>query len=339
MRGAVRFRFFESSGEVAKRKKGKSDAVKHRRKVPRFAGPTADEFKIAIDSLQAAGFDTTTREQLESLRGWRYRSGRYGTLAESIDAIVLEQKPDAVLAAVLGNLDLADIPLRVEKRARGVVLLRRDSEVATILATRASFPSNQPNRHPQVVEGDYLRPGPQWGELRRRLIMRYPSLYGAHTIDAEAAGSAGAIRTSFPNALPAARRAAALEASRRIREKRSHDYGDHVVHLTGQGFDLRFRPIRTVAGAVEVPFTLARDGAPTVDAALRLRTPTDPLAIAFDESTPERAVAEAWILALHGFADLTCVELPELAPTRRARVRRGSRARPGDPATPGCMAD
>jgi hypothetical protein len=304
------------------KRKSKPDPVKQSRKRWQHRDLTPyqfeDDVRDAIERLRAAGFELNTREELEQLRPWGYGEN----WPEVVDFLVVGQKLDVLLASVQTNLDISGMPLRVAKGARGIEVIRRKS-IATIRATRASFPSHQKNHRDQVVLGDYLRPGPQWAELRRRLAMRYPSLdpAGTKTSD-EGVPENSVLLTSLPEDVPPATRAAALEASRRIREERSYDYGEHVVRIAGEGFTLRLRPIRLTHGAVEAPITLARDGASTIDAALRLRTPTDPLAIAFDESVPKEAAIDAWVVALLCFADLTCAEPPD---ERTLGSARGSR--------------
>jgi hypothetical protein len=311
---------------VSKRK-SKPDPIKQSRKHSRRRDLTphlhGDDAREAIERLRAAGFEVDTREELEQLRPWGYGEN----WLDVVDSLVVGQKLDVLLGSVLMNLDLSGMPLRVAKGARGIELIRRKS-VATIRATRASFPSDQKNHRDQVVHDDYLRPGPQWAELRRRLVMRYPSLdpAGTKTSD-EVASESSVVLTSLPDDVPAATRAATLEASRRIREERSHDYGEHVVRISGDDFTLRFRPVHIAHGAVEAPLTLEHDGARTVDAALRLRTPTDPLAIAFDEDLPVKTVVDAWVLALRCFAELTCAEPPDEQTPGGAR---SSRRRPTD---------
>lgn len=304
--------------------------------------PREDDVREAIERLRAAGFDVNTREELEQLRPWGYGEDWLAV----VDHLVVGQKLDMLLASVQTNLDLSGMPLRVAKGARGIELVRRKS-VATIRATHASFPSDQKGHRDQVVPGDYLRLGPQWAELRKRLVMRYPSLDPLNVKTGVVAPESSALLTSLPEHLPLATRTAALEASRRIREERSHDYGEHVVRISSDDFTLRFQPIRLEHGAVEAPFSLTRGGTSTVDAALRLVTPTDPLAIAFDRSVPANTVVDAWLVALVCFAELTCTEPPDQPmpwvghssrprTDGRARTRsRGAHSRSGGPTVGG----
>jgi hypothetical protein len=86
---------------------------------------------------------------------------------------------------------------------------------------------------------------------------------------------------------------------------------------------LRFDPVTSDGGRIEVPFTFvsSRDDAEPVHAALRLQTPRHPLAIAFHEGIGDRQLARAWVVALAGFAQLTCVGL-----SNDAVVSRGDRS-------------
>jgi hypothetical protein len=78
----------------------------------------------------------------------------------------------------------------------------------------------------------------------------------------------------LPASLSAEQRAAALEASSRITNERTLEFGHPVVPRDGAR-RTRFLPIATHAGAA-VPFTY-HDGGAVFSGALHLRTPKPPL--------------------------------------------------------------
>jgi hypothetical protein len=116
-----------------------------------------------------------------------------------------------------------------------------------------------------------------------------------------------------------------------LRHDRTIEFG-HPVHLRRADCSLRFEPVALNGDAVEVPFRYCAD-ARFLQGALRLKTPAGPLALLItDRCDDEAVVGQGWILALHGYADLTCVPVIERAASaeRTNRSTDGSRHRVSD---------
>jgi hypothetical protein len=127
------------------------------------------------------------------------------------------------------------------------------------------------------------------------------------------------VMASLPASIGPGAAAAALAASERIRTQRTLAFGHGVVLRSGED-RIRFEPITSEGGRVEAPFSWSPAGAAPFHAALRLRTPDDPLAIAFRDGVSESELAFAWIVALAAFAELTCVDIIEPSRPRLDRA-------------------
>jgi hypothetical protein len=91
---------------------------------------------------------------------------------------------------------------------------------------------------------------------------------------------------------------------------------------------------RTEAGP-EVPFQCTRTGSDPIEAALRLGGP-DPLPIVAFDQVSEGDLADAWIVALAAFADLTCLDAARSISDRATeqRASQPGRTRATHPAAP-----
>jgi hypothetical protein len=115
------------------------------------------------------------------------------------------------------------------------------------------------------------------------------------------------------DALPADVRELAAFASQLIREERTTAF-EHAVRLQLPDESVRFEPIRGEGAALEVPYVYRAPGG-AVRAALRLRTPADPLALAVEHADGDALLGRSWVTALVAYADLTCVPQAERART------------------------
>ena len=299
---------------------------KHRRKVKAKGsdkrqpwqgpdGPEALKLKDATRRLKHAGIDAASLGDLNMLRRRRRLS-----MSSLIDGLVMEQRPEAMLASVAAHLDSSGLNVRVSTGKHGIVIHLDSVPVALVCATHVHF------RGGRRIEGDFLQPGHHWTQLRVRLLrpkrrrQSRASTTARTEVGREPApvvSSRVRVLASFPDMVGPEAEAAALAASpsERIRTKRTLAFG-HVVVLRSNEDQVRFEPITSGGGPVEAPFTWFKAGAAPLRAALRLRTPGDPLAIAFNDGVDESDLARAWLVGLAGFAELTCVEITE-PPDRR----------------------
>jgi hypothetical protein len=107
---------------------------------------------------------------------------------------------------------------------------------------------------------------------------------------------------------------ACLEASRRIRLERQLDY-DRPVVLECDFGELTLLPIAATETRLRIPFRLSK-GTETLKGELVLAE-SDPLPLLVGEDVADQDAITAWICALLGFADATCIESAE--PTARSK--------------------
>ena len=243
----------------------------------------------------------------------------------------MEHKSSQLLASVTKNLDASGLNLRASKGARGIVLHRHSVPVALVCATHASF------RGATRFEADFLVAGEHWGRLRNTLVELHARAERRAAEIASHAEEPKRVLTQFPESVPAKGADTACKASRRIRTERSLSFG-HTVIVRGPSYDLGFDPVSNRSGPVELPFFFQPRGAEQARAALRLRTPNDPLAVVFPESVREPEAIRAWLIALVAFSELTCVEPSvQSEPLERGRTHRRSHPseNPRPPRQPG----
>lgn len=251
--------------------------------------------QLAVSFLQAADIQISSRTSLQ-----RRRKRLRVSWPELVDALVMEQKSDDLLASVVRHLDASGLGLRATKGKRGVVLHRDSAPLALVCATSASF------RRAKPINADFLHSGPHWLELRQKLAMLVQRA-DAPREATERAHAAEQIRvlTSLPASIDPSLSAAATEASQRIRIERTLAFG-HPVVLVTNSLKVRFEPVTSIRGPMEVPVSFHSIAGDTVDVWLRLRTAGDPLAVTFVDGADEQLVVRAWLFALIGFAELTC---------------------------------
>jgi hypothetical protein len=88
-----------------------------------------------------------------------------------------------------------------------------------------------------------------------------------------------------------------------------------VVVATPNG-TLTFEPLITGANPLELEFRFERPGG-SVEGALRLRRPDDPLTLRVVSGADDTLLGEAWAAALIVYAELTCTELDDAAERSR----------------------
>jgi hypothetical protein len=192
--------------------------------------------------------------------------------------------------------------------------------VSVIRATRGTFKHREDD-----IPGNFLVTGEHWQSLRAHLSGEPRTSLAEETV-----------LTQLTAGVPEALALAALSASTRLREERCVEFGHTICLRFTDGF-IRFAPIHVDHRTVEVPFVYEHHMG-HARGALRLRTPGDPLALALSESSGDEVVGEAWVAALRGYADLTCLEHGAAAETtpvtstiatpRRAGSASSSRRRP-----------
>jgi hypothetical protein len=253
------------------------------------------------------------------------------------DALVMQHKPDDLRASVIKHLDISHLRLSAAMELNGVILYRGQAQVAAVYATHASIGHRR-----ERIRGNFMRAGPHWRRLHVRLlelqqraerreqqrarVQRANTLLRGVERRAERGGlprpeqppvrrtwqppppaTASRIHVlrSLPSSVSDDVKAVALRASSLLRTARSVAFG-HPVVLIGPKYEIRFEPIRSQQGHLGVPLTFQRKGEQRLQAALRLQTVTDPLAISFADPNDEGEVICAWVVALVAFAELSC---------------------------------
>jgi len=223
---------------------------------------------------------------------------------ELIDQLVMQHAPDALLRAVCEYFDASDLPLYASKGRRGIRLCGQDLRPrAVIQATRARLAIGA------TIPGDFTADGRHWNWLRHLLLVEHSRELGSapRPVAAVVPSTMPEVQvlTEFPPAAAPSFRAEALSASARIRTERSLAF-DRAVTVEALDYAVRFEPISNRRGPVELPFEYLPTGRTAIRAALRLRTPGDPLALVCPAEMPPSDLADAWGVALLAFAELTC---------------------------------
>ena len=249
----------------------------------------------------ASGVELGRRRYLFS--GHDHYAYRTGDVDGVIDRVVAKLCPNRLLNVVVEQLAGHGFELRATQGRHGVRLHQTSGHaIAVISATRATFEVHR------SVHGNFLLDGEHWATVRARLpqpiAKRPPSPARSEPPPSRR------VLTELPACASETQRAAALAASVRIRHERTLDFGQTVV-LRLPDRSVRFSPISEHAQAVEVRFEYDHGGE-TLSGALRLRSSRDPLALALTGDLPaEQLVAAAWVTALLGYAELTCVPQAE----------------------------
>ena len=232
-----------------------------------------------------------------------------GSADDVVDRIAAIALLPAMTDLVLEHLSGMD--LRAVRGTHGVVLRAGHGPVALIRATHARIVPTHAR-----VEGNFLRRGTHWRALRRAVE---EALNAPVAAEATAQASAVVLRER-PDDLDDVDWEAMCVASDDLRHRRSLAFG-HTVRLRATEFRVAFDPIRERGGAVEVPVVFDAD-AGRVKAGLRLTSPLTPLAFVVYDG--DRAlVNRAWLFALLGYAELTCVAPADGVPPRAAPAARG----------------
>ena len=260
--------------------------------------------------LLKAGIETTVVDGGVELGQRRYIfSGhdRYvygaGDFDSVLDRVVAKLTPNRLLRVAVAQLSGHGFELRATQGRHGVRLHNsRGHVVAVISATRATFEVHK------SVHGSFLLDGEHWALVRARLPK--PIVKPGPSPPGSAPPPTRRVLTELPARASETQRVAAIAASVRIRHERTLDFGQTVV-LRLPDRSVRFSPISEHAHAVEVGFIYERRGE-TLSGALRLLSSHDPLALALtEEVSDEQLVTAAWVTALLGYAELTCVPQAE----------------------------
>lgn len=235
---------------------------------------------------------------------------------EVVDRIVAEVFLDRLLQTTVAQLSGHGFRLRALKGRHVVYIVHLHDPkqiVAVITGTRATVKGSS-----KLVLGNFLVGGSHWTRVRDRLP-EPTHAHPAHEPKPSPAQSALHTLTELPAVLRDDQRSAALAASNRIRTERSLEFGQTVVLRLIDGF-VRFAPIAEDGHATGVPFVYRRDHQ-GLRGTLRLRTPTGPLALVVTNDLPDQiTVGDAWLAALLGYAELTCVPQGASVPDARDRT-------------------
>jgi hypothetical protein len=215
---------------------------------------------------------------------------------------------DALSEHLLGLVcdHLSGFPLQAVPTTAGVVLLKGNRIAARISATQAVIsPPTSTRRWPPPVNGNFLARGRHWSSVRETLLRTVPSPSRKPSRDPVGEPASIRIISELPVAVTGELRELAVIASQLIREERTIAFG-HSVELAFDAERITFAPIRDGRGAVEAPFHY-RSQLGELRAALRLKSPRDPMVIAVEHAGSEEVIARGWVTALVAFADLTCV--------------------------------
>jgi hypothetical protein len=173
-------------------------------------------------------------------------------------------------------------------------------QLAIIHATRASVRDHPP------IYGNFLTPGSHWTRLAQAISN--PEINDTNQ-GTPTAGSR--LIDRLPADLPQQVISACLEASRRIRLERQVAY-EHPLILEFATSKLTLQPIAGRPPQLHVPFSLRTRTMP-VSGELLLRN-QDPLPVLIRDNVGIEDATTAWIYALLGFAEATCIEFQPTAP-------------------------
>ena len=219
--------------------------------------------------------------------------------------------------------NLSGLPLRALPTSDGIVLSRRDRVIGRVSATRALVaPRTRTERAPPPIDGNFFADGDHWHRLRAALIrLAPPRLERASAVPEDPLARPTQVLTELPASVSAELRELAVLASQLVRHDRTVAFAHTVELRLDSGEVVRVEPIRTNGAAVEAPFTYETvDG--RVAAAIRLKSPRDPMAIALDGDSAENLVGDAWVTGLVAFADMTCVPQSTAPQQQRAAPAR-----------------
>lgn len=240
-----------------------------------------------------------------------------------IDQMVMQYVGGRFVKAVADNARFGEgLRAFLRQREKGFAIMRDDVRLATIYPTRAHIP------HREVVHANFLMAGAHWQQVADLIGAAEADLVAAWKREQEAkeaAEAAAAAKTEgwrppvqrrfdeLPSDLAPEIIAACLDASRRIRIERQVAYERPVILETDVG-ELTLMPIKGEVRLV-VPFGLRR-GSETLTGELLL-SDHDPLPLVTGEDVSDQDAVTAWVSALLGFADATCIDLDQAEPRAR----------------------
>lgn len=182
------------------------------------------------------------------------------------------------------------------------VIMNDHEQVATIRATAAVISGHPP------IYGNFLLPGPHWMQLKEVILHpeKNDAAQGARLID------------RFPANFPQEIANECLEASRRIRMDRQVAYENPLVLECATGV-LRLHPITGAPPQLHIPFHFRTTVSVFGELILRNQ---DPLPMLVKNEIHIEDAITAWVHALLGFADATCIEVQPTTSHGRARLPR-----------------
>lgn len=216
-----------------------------------------------------------------------------------------------VLDAINRNLDLAALGLDVRRVPTSAALGfysgdRRLGEIETMTAARIG-------RHRPMgdVGGDnrelWERVQGYLAEAVRDVAEQFDG--PVDLIDAD-------VVTSLPHGTPERHRALARSASQRIRLERTHGF-EVPVRLTAESCEVTFWPVRNTARGLVAPFAVDFAGR-TINGQLSLLRGGDVLPILVSLGVTDDDLRTAWLIALDGFAEITCPDTGKGATSDRS---------------------
>ena len=229
-----------------------------------------------------------------------------------VDEIAFTSARGEFLRAVDDNAHMGDgFRAFLRRHEKGFAIMRGDVRLATINPTRTRIP------HRKDLCANFLVAGPHWQQVADVIRDAEPELVAEWERDKEAKAVAAAAKAErrgaarrrridrLPGYLGTELIDACLDASRRIRLERQVAYERPVVLECPIG-ELTLMPIGGPETGLLVPFRLA-SGTETVEGELAL-IDHDPLPLLIGAGVADEDAIIAWICALLGFADVTCIE-------------------------------
>ena len=241
-----------------------------------------------------------------------------------VSEIALKYLRSKFIRAIAENARFsADVRVVLVPRERGFAVMRGDVRLAVIHAARAQI------SHREGMRANFLIPGEHWQLLADVLDDAEGEVIAEwkRQEEAKAIAEAGDVATKtklrradgrrmdhLPDGLDPELIDACLNASQRIRLERQVAYERPVILESGIG-ELTLLPIEKTGSRLLMPFLLSK-GTETLTGELII-TDRDPLPLLVGESVAEEDAIAAWICALLGFADATCVEFEQTAAATR----------------------
>lgn len=345
-------------------KKPKGPKAKPKGKAPKAPQPIGQKERRQLERRlpgidQLLSFFRAADVPIELVRGgrlWINRRRQTGALTwmlparerldwnTVIDEMALEYTGDRFAHAIAENARFGEgLRAFLRRREKGFEVMRDEVRLAMIHASRAEVPHHEP------IEANFLIPGQHWQWLADVVHAAEPELIAEwkreQEANARAAAAAAALAAAeakaaaeraramarrrldeFPAGLPAELEEACLEASWKIRHERQVAYERPVV-LESEYGELTLLPITGPEERLLVPFRL-EDGVEELEGELVLAG-RDPLPLRIRPEVGDERALVAWVCALLGFADATCIEIEPAPPSNpRSRSPRWSTSRP-----------